>query len=124
MGCEGSEHDSVEISDREEYTPDIAQSIQHHFLSAPPGLAPPPGTPSLGAMKHANGGCRPCAWFWKAQSCQNGSECLHCHACPADAIKNRKKSKHAMLRLGLATPKASNALEKLAPFSLSLSDHL
>mmetsp|Transcript_89041 Transcript_89041/g.171335 ORF Transcript_89041/g.171335 Transcript_89041/m.171335 type:complete len:363 (+) Transcript_89041:96-1184(+) len=73
----------------------------------PPGLLPPPGTPSHGSMLHGTGICRPCAWFWKARGCQNGPECGHCHLCPEGELKARKKAKQTILRLGLATPKAA-----------------
>mmetsp|Transcript_78374 Transcript_78374/g.205682 ORF Transcript_78374/g.205682 Transcript_78374/m.205682 type:complete len:446 (-) Transcript_78374:189-1526(-) len=72
----------------------------------PPGLGPPVGTPSHGSALHAAGNCRPCAWFWKPQGCQNESSCGHCHVCPEGEIRNRKKTKQVVLRLGLATPHA------------------
>jgi len=73
----------------------------------PPGLAIPSRAtlPSLGSADHASGQCRPCAWFWRPGSCQNGEECLHCHLCSEGELKARKKEKRTMLRLGLATPK-------------------
>jgi len=70
-------------------------------LGPPPGLAPPPSTsevPSLGSALHDSGECRPCAWFWKLQGCQNGRECRHCHLCPDGEIKVRKKEKLGSLR--------------------------
>lgn len=50
---------------------------------------------SLGSAMHGSGLCRPCAWFWKPTGCENGQDCLHCHLCPSDAIKDKKKSKKA-----------------------------
>jgi hypothetical protein len=76
-------------------------------MAPPPGLQPPPGTPSHGSLMHSVGNCRPCSWFWKPEGCRNGDECLHCHLCPADEIKSRRRSKFAIMRLGLATPKAT-----------------
>lgn len=76
------------------------------WLVPPPGLPDPVGTPSRGSSLHSTGTCKPCAWFWKPKGCQNGKDCLHCHLCPDGEIKARKKSKLAMMRLGLATPKA------------------
>lgn len=73
----------------------------------PPGLEPPPGTPSHGSLTHGHGNCRPCSWFWKAGGCQNGLDCMHCHLCPEGAIKSRRRSKMAIMRLGLSTPKAN-----------------
>ncbi|CAK9018782.1 unnamed protein product [Durusdinium trenchii] len=86
-----------------------------HF---PPGLEPPDDTPSHGSSLHASGLCKPCAWFWKAGSCQNGKECLHCHLCPKDELKSRKKAKSTIMRLGLTTPKPTAGEERV---SLALS---
>jgi len=56
---------------------------------------------SLGSELHATGQCRPCAWFWKPQGCANGVDCRHCHSCPQDEIKTRKKVKHFAMNHGL-----------------------
>mmetsp|Transcript_42154 Transcript_42154/g.106100 ORF Transcript_42154/g.106100 Transcript_42154/m.106100 type:complete len:417 (+) Transcript_42154:61-1311(+) len=64
----------------------------------PPGLRPPPNTPSHGSVFHARGTCRPCAWFWKPQSCLNGQDCEHCHLCPEGELKSRKKLKQRSRR--------------------------
>mmetsp|Transcript_62139 Transcript_62139/g.116233 ORF Transcript_62139/g.116233 Transcript_62139/m.116233 type:complete len:254 (+) Transcript_62139:85-846(+) len=50
---------------------------------------------SLGSKDHATGECKPCAWYWKPQGCRNGKDCAHCHMCPKDELKNRKKRKNA-----------------------------
>lgn len=63
--------------------------------------------PSRGSALHASGTCRPCAWFWRPGGCQNAEECSHCHLCENGELKTRKKEKQTMLRLGLATPCAS-----------------
>jgi len=47
---------------------------------------------------HAKGGCRPCAWFWKPESCLNGKDCGHCHLCPEGELKLRKKLKQRSRR--------------------------
>lgn len=88
--------------------------VRIHF---PPGLAPPEDTPSHGSALHAQGNCKPCAWYWKPGSCQNGKECLHCHLCPKDELKSRKKAKSAFMRLGLTSPKP--AAEERAQLALS-----
>lgn len=75
----------------------------------PPGLQPPPNTPSHGSLLHGEGVCRPCAWFWKSAGCKNGFDCGHCHLCPEGAIKARKKTKQTIMRLGLATPKEAQS---------------
>jgi len=56
---------------------------------------------SVGSSLHGTGECKPCAWFWKPQGCQNGEECMHCHLCPHNAIRDRKKL-HAAVRKELA----------------------
>ncbi|CAE7472296.1 GekBS024P [Symbiodinium natans] len=85
----------------------------------PPGLDPPVNTPSHGSTLHAEGNCKPCAWFWKPGSCQNGKDCMHCHLCPKDELKMRKKAKSAFMRLGLTTPKPD--AEETAAVQLALS---
>jgi len=95
----GDEEDELEMS------PGMSFATKTRSLRVPPGLDPPTGTPSHGSLLHGQGGCRPCAWFWKPGSCQNGTNCLHCHACPEGELKARKKAKQTMMRLGLATPK-------------------
>jgi len=49
--------------------------------------------PSAGAALHGAGACKPCSFFWKPEGCQNGVECYHCHACPENELKRRKKAK-------------------------------
>eukprot|EP00933_Yihiella_yeosuensis_P045628 TRINITY_DN41023_c0_g1_i1.p1 TRINITY_DN41023_c0_g1~~TRINITY_DN41023_c0_g1_i1.p1 ORF type:complete len:441 (+),score=87.13 TRINITY_DN41023_c0_g1_i1:94-1416(+) len=61
--------------------------------------------PSKGSSLHTSGGCSPCAWFWKPQGCQNGSNCGRCHLCTPGEVKARKKAKAAALRSGALQPK-------------------
>lgn len=61
--------------------------------------------PSAGSALHGTGKCKPCAWFHKAAGCSNGDSCAHCHLCPEDEIRNRKKAKEAALRAGALEPK-------------------
>jgi hypothetical protein len=60
--------------------------------------------PSVGSKLHAEGKCRPCGWFWKPEGCKNGARCHHCHLCPQDAIKNRKKAKALALSQAQSRP--------------------
>jgi len=95
-----------------------------HF---PPGLeerVKQAALPSMGSKMHGTGACRPCAWFYKPGSCQNSHDCKYCHICPEGELKDRKKSKHAILRLGLATPKADDESVQKARFELSLESLL
>lgn len=48
---------------------------------------------SKGSDLHDSRQCKPCAWFWKPQGCQNGRHCQHCHVCPEGELKERKKAK-------------------------------
>jgi hypothetical protein len=84
--------------------PPGAKSREGVVVPIPPGLQPPPETPSHGSILHGTGNCQPCAWFWKGNSCQNGKDCGFCHLCPEGELKTRKKTKQAMMRSGLATP--------------------
>jgi len=54
-----------------------------------------PSLPSVGAALHSSGQCKPCAWFWKPESCKWGRECGHCHLCPVGELRRRKKEKQA-----------------------------
>mmetsp|Transcript_45825 Transcript_45825/g.82650 ORF Transcript_45825/g.82650 Transcript_45825/m.82650 type:complete len:230 (-) Transcript_45825:73-762(-) len=50
-------------------------------------------SPATDMELHAQGLCRPCAWFWRPQSCLHGDACDHCHLCSEQEIKDRKKAK-------------------------------
>jgi hypothetical protein len=104
-------------------TPGIARSRSGSNLLAPPGLTPS-GLPSHGSVLHGSGNCRPCAWFWKPGGCQNGKECGHCHLCPEGEIKNRKKGKLSMMRLGMSTPKNEGCTSFGLSSGYSLADNL
>jgi len=54
--------------------------------------------PSRGADGHGSGLCKPCAWYWRPQGCENREHCGHCHLCPEGELKVRKKTKVAALR--------------------------
>jgi hypothetical protein len=73
-------------------------------LASPPGLQPLDGASNIGSAFHGTGECRPCAWFWKLEGCQNGQDCRHCHICPEGEIKTRRKARLASLRLSSALP--------------------
>lgn len=63
---------------------------------------------SLGSVDHGNGECRPCAWFWRPQGCNNGEACRHCHLCLQGEVKARRKTKLVSLRKqGRAAQRAS-----------------
>lgn len=71
-----------------------------HALAAAPGEA----KPKQGTSMHGHGICKPCAWFWKPVGCQADSNCKYCHLCPEGELKNRKKDKVMLMRMGAATP--------------------
>lgn len=59
---------------------------------------------SRGSALHEAGICKPCGWFWKIGGCKNGKDCDHCHSCPKDSIKARKRAKaQAMATLGASS---------------------
>eukprot|EP00930_Biecheleria_cincta_P063660 TRINITY_DN49197_c0_g1_i1.p1 TRINITY_DN49197_c0_g1~~TRINITY_DN49197_c0_g1_i1.p1 ORF type:complete len:342 (-),score=58.80 TRINITY_DN49197_c0_g1_i1:504-1529(-) len=66
------------------------------------------GLPSKGSVTHGTGKCRPCAWFWKPQGCQNDLDCGYCHLCPEGELKIRKKSKVQAMRMGALAPAAKS----------------
>jgi hypothetical protein len=78
------------------FTGEYSQRVQAEFKQREVQAGGPP--PSIGSALHAQGLCRPCAWFWKPKGCENGSECRHCHLCPEGEIQARRKSKLTMLR--------------------------
>ncbi|CAK0808061.1 unnamed protein product [Prorocentrum cordatum] len=76
--------------------------------------------PSVGSQLHASGQCKPCAWYWKPGSCQNGASCLHCHECPEGEILDRKRSKVKELRLsGVRRAATDGACHQVVSRSLS-----
>lgn len=80
---------------------DGAQEVARAMLLASEQVAPlEERVPedSVGSVLHGTGECKPCAWFWRPQGCQNGSECLHCHLCPRSAMKERRKNKVEAIR--------------------------
>mmetsp|Transcript_23201 Transcript_23201/g.51268 ORF Transcript_23201/g.51268 Transcript_23201/m.51268 type:complete len:210 (+) Transcript_23201:100-729(+) len=41
-------------------------------------------------LLHEHGLCRPCAHFWKPQSCSLGANCEFCHLCTAEELRERQ----------------------------------
>jgi hypothetical protein len=68
-----------------------------------------PALPSVGAALHGTGSCKPCAWFWKPESCRWGLECGHCHLCPVGELRRRKKEKQTEAKELKAALKAQQA---------------
>jgi len=62
-------------------------------------MASAPLLASKGSATHYSGDCKPCAWVWKAQGCENGQDCEYCHVCPPGEAKLRKKVKEAQKTL-------------------------
>ena len=46
---------------------------------------------SEGAVLHADGKCKPCAWYWRIQGCYNLRACRHCHMCAPTRAKDFKR---------------------------------
>jgi len=88
--------------------------------------------PSIGSQLHATGQCRPCGFFWKPGGCINGKACEHCHLCPWDEIKRRKKVKRtaqeaqkgstddSSMEVQPEEPQELSDTEIIAPFPSSL----
>jgi len=99
------------------------ESVEGAVPLPPPGLALPTSSRGPGSALHLQGLCRPCAWFYKPGGCQNEVDCSYCHLCPEGELKNRKKSKLVLMRMGLVTPKNGvTSSEQDAKYALSLSN--
>ena len=64
------------------------------------------GIPTLApvlASSHAQGVCKPCAWFHHAGGCRHEAECGFCHECPPGELKKRKKDKKIFRKLSSLT---------------------
>merc|ERR1719433_2254094 len=98
--------DVVETSPNDEVLPTAAEQ---DVIDEGADETSPESLPSRGSDLHAAGKCRPCAWFWKEQGCQNAQACGYCHLCPEGELRSRKKSKVAAMRAGaLGSAKAGN----------------
>ena len=53
---------------------------------------------SIGSKLHAQGGCKPCAWFWRPGGCHRGDDCKHCHLCPPGALQMRKRQNRELMK--------------------------
>jgi len=77
---------------------------------------------SAGSSLHAVGECRPCAWYWRPQGCDNGQNCRHCHLCPRGALKARRKAKivsaRKQERADRISPNGDESNAGLVPFAL------
>lgn len=95
----------IRMTQDEQDEDDSGTPLLRMMGALPPGL--PRVQPSLGSALHADGTCRPCAWYWKPKSCLNAQRCSYCHLCADGELKLRKKSKVAMMRLGVVTPNST-----------------
>lgn len=95
--------------------PDTSQPLRQGWFEAPGSAEETltvaevhvPGLPTErvgGSELHGSGQCRPCAWFWRKQGCQNGAACGYCHLCPEGELKSRKKSKVSAMKMGALSP--------------------
>eukprot|EP00438_Fugacium_kawagutii_P032101 Skav205704 [mRNA] locus=scaffold4631:72155:72397:+ [translate_table: standard] len=64
---------------------------------------------SVGAARHAQGDCKPCAWFWRPGGCARQETCQHCHLCPRGALQNKKRQNRQMQRAARAKAKAAHS---------------
>jgi len=58
-----------------------------------------PDMPTFGSAWHRLGTCKPCA-FMHTKGCGSGVECEFCHLCAPGEKKRRKKTRHAVARVG------------------------
>jgi len=72
--------------------------------------------------KHFAGECKPCAYYFKPDSCKWGGKCDFCHLCPASEIKTRKKEKIRAMRDHALRDK--NVVQTSQVVSVSLSSAL
>jgi len=72
---------------------------------------------SVGSKLHTVGGCKPCAWYWKPYGCKNADACGYCHLCPPGEVKNRKRSKIAVLKKGPVRVKECEQAMQLNSFN-------
>mmetsp|Transcript_12896 Transcript_12896/g.37157 ORF Transcript_12896/g.37157 Transcript_12896/m.37157 type:complete len:329 (+) Transcript_12896:70-1056(+) len=71
-----------------------AQEMEPRYIELPGLLAERPPPALLGSAGHAQGLCKPCAWFHKdGGGCKNGASCGYCHVCPPGELKRRKRDK-------------------------------
>jgi len=130
MVVSNSSHNSYKCTPAPAYSADI--SVFNDTARMPRGMTPtwtstdkscsaPPGLTVMnsGSALHASGKCQPCAWFWKPGGCQNEQDCSHCHLCPANEIKNRKKARRqAMRSFRMASERIENIISE--PLTIKL----
>jgi len=99
-GC--SSPDCSELGAEEEDLP-IARVGADTATEAPRPLALAdlvgPQSHSRGSELHFQGGCKPCAFFWKVVGCRFGSECEFCHLCGSEERKRRNKEKRIVMHV-------------------------
>jgi len=52
-----------------------------------------------GSDVHKEGRCKPCAWHWKPSGCSKGDNCSHCHLCPPDAMRKKRKDRLERMKM-------------------------
>merc|ERR1711862_971741 len=57
-----------------------------------------PEMPTVGSAGHHLRQCKPCAFLYKGQGCENGVQCAFCHLCEPGEKKNRRKEKKIMVQ--------------------------
>mmetsp|Transcript_136630 Transcript_136630/g.323695 ORF Transcript_136630/g.323695 Transcript_136630/m.323695 type:complete len:514 (-) Transcript_136630:14-1555(-) len=120
LSPEASEEDGVTPLRLSDYIPEHQESYAFGLLEGDASLVLGAEQearvfPSEGSRLHGTGLCRPCAWFWKPKGCENGDECRHCHLCPQEEIKNRRKAKHLMMQCDQSMSSSWNAMMWAAP---------
>merc|ERR1712196_291684 len=83
---------------------------------------PSAGFPNIGSKGHMEGTCKPCAFYWRQDGCQNGCHCNFCHVCePGERRRRKKEKKHLGLNAIALFPQKLQGLQVGRPTSLQLS---
>jgi hypothetical protein len=83
------------------------QINNHQAMKSCPVPSIPSTHSSIISSDHAQGACKPCAWYHHPGGCKNGSSCGFCHQCPPGELKRRKKEKETLLKLFRSPKKKS-----------------
>merc|ERR1712232_1130642 len=100
-----------------------SESLSNELPRFPPGLEPPPGTPSHGSVLHMCGSCHPCPFFWDPPGCSKGMDCMYCHDASHETdVKTDQKVNCLMMRFGLMTPKLAKKKGRPAKFCTEMEE--
>merc|ERR1711862_528505 len=73
-----------------------------------------------GSALHDEGGCKPCAWYWKGIGCHLGADCDYCHLCPRGALHRARAAKVNDMKNERRRDRAAKAKEAKAAMQLDM----